>query len=440
MMRLARLRYALIPPLLLAAVVLGVHTLDQHNVVVDVSRDARNSLDPKSARVLAMLPEPLEAVALVPDQPAIRTAVRDFYARYQRLKPNLSLRFLDPRADDTAPEVRRGRMGEILLQYGERFERVNELTESATTNGLARLARSGDRYVVFLVSHGERRITRQANHDLSLFVAELEQRGLRSREYALGRAQDIPDNTAVLVLASPAVAYAASEIAEIERYVARDGNLLWLTEPDAKAELVPLERGIGFERLPGTIVDPVGLTKFKNPAYGVALDPVKHPVLAGFDQTIVFPYATALLPKPNIDWQVITLAHTGGDAWNETGTFAGNVGFDGPEEVQGEMKLALAFTKPRADGGEQRVVVIGDGDFLSNSFAGNLGNMEFGRRVLEWLASGDALLDIALPAVPDETLDLALWQRVTIFLFFGIGLPLALGSNAVLLWWRRRHA
>ena len=66
--------------------------------------------------------------------------------------------------------------------------------------------------------------------------------------------------------------------------------------------------------------------------------------------------------------------------------------------------------------------------------------MEFGRRVVEWLASGDALLDIALPAVPDETLDLALWQRVTIFLFFGIGLPLALGGNAVLLWWRRRHA
>lgn len=440
MKHLPRLLHALVPPLLLAAVVIGVHTLDRHNVVVDVSRDARNSLDPKTAQVLALLPEPLDVVALVPDQPAVRGAVGDFFARYKLIKPNLSLRFLDPRLNDKAPEARRARLGEVLLQYGARFERVNGLTESATTNALARLARSGEHYVVFLTGNGERRIARQANHDLSLFAAELEQRGLRAREYALGRTKDIPDNTALLVLASPAVTYASGEVQEIERYVTRGGNLLWLTEPDAKPELAPLERAIGFERRPGTIVDPVGLTKFKNPAYGVALEPLAHPLLEGFNETVVFPFATALLAKPNADWKAQVLAHTGGDAWNETGTFAGNVGFDAPDEVQGEMTLALALTKARADGGEQRAVVIGDGDFLANSFVGNLGNMEFGRRVVEWLTGGDALIDIALPAVPDETLDLALWQRVTIFLLFGLGLPLALGGNGVLLWWRRRHA
>lgn len=435
-----RLRYALVPVVLLTAVIIGVHTLDHHNLIVDVSRDARNSLDAKSVRVLAMLPAPLEVVALVPDQPTIRTAVRDFYARYQREKPNLTVRFIDPRQDDQAPEARRGRLGEILLQYGERFERVDELSESATTNGLARLARGDEHYVVFLANNGERRVAREANHDISLFAAELEQRGLRSREYALGAAQDIPANTAVLVLASPSVAYVAAEIEEIERYVARGGNLLWLTEPDAKPALAPLERALGFERLPGTLVDPVGLTKFHDPAYAVALEQVEHPLLVGFHQTVVFPRATGLLPKPNIGWHAQVLAHTGSSAWNETGTFAGNVGFDAADEVQGEMKLALALTKARADGGEQRVVVIGDGDFISNSYVGNLGNLEFGRRVIEWLASGDALIDIALPRVPDATLDLALWQRVTIFLFFGIGLPLALGINGVMLWWRRRHA
>lgn len=436
----ARLAYALVPLVLLAAVIVGVQALDRHNHVWDVSRDARNSLDPRTVQVLQLLPDAIDVVALVPDEAPVRTAVRDFFTRYKLAKPNLKLRFLDPRQNDKAPEARRARLGEVLFQYGERFERVTELNESAVTNAMARLARSGDRYVVFLAGNGERRIARQANHDVSLFAAELEQRGLKSREYVLGKASAIPDNTAVLVLASPAVAYASGEMEEIEHYVAAGGNLLWLTEPDAKPELAPLERALGFERLPGTVVDPVGLTKFKNPAYAVALEPARHALLAGFSQTVVFPYATALLPKPNIDWQAVPLAHTGGDAWNETGTFAGNVGFDAADEVQGEMKLALALTKPRRDGGEQRVVVVGDGDFLANSFVGNLGNMEFGRRVVEWLASGDALLDISLPAVPDATLDLALWQRVTIFLFFGVGLPLALGGNGLWLWWRRRHA
>ena len=437
---LPRLRYALVPVVLITAVIVGVYSLDHHNVIIDVSHDARNSLDPKSVQVLAMLPAPLEAVALVPEQASLRTTVGDFYARYQRVKPNLSLRFLDPRRDDQAPEARRGRLGEILVQYEGRFERINELSESATTNALARLARGDERYVVFLTNHGERRVARAANFDLSLFAAELEQRGLHAREYALGAAQDIPANTAVLVLASPSVAYVAAEIEEIERYVARGGNLLWLTEPDAKPALAPLERALGFERLPGTVVDPLGLTKFHDPAYAVALEHVEHPALAGFSQTVVFPRAAGLLPKPNIDWQAHVLAHSGGSAWNETGTFAGNVGFDGADEVQGEMKLALALTKARADGGEQRVIVIGDGDFISNSYVGNLGNLEFGRRLVEWLAGGDALIDIALPRVPDATLDLALWQRVTIFLFFGVGLPLALGLNGLWWWWRRRHA
>ena len=439
-MRIARLRSLLQPWLLLAAIGGLIHAFDHHNVIVDRSRDARNSLDPKTVQVLQLLPQPLVVVALVPDEGGLHTGIGDFFARYRRHKGDLQLRFVDPRQDSTAPDARRGHLGEILLEYAGRTEHLSALNERATTNALARLARTGDRYITFLASNGERRVGRDANHDLSRFGAALEQRGLRVREYALGRTQAIPANTAVLVLASPSIAYTAAEQDDIERYVAAGGNLLWLTEPDAADTLKPLERALGFARFPGTIVDPLGLTKFKNPGYAVALDPVPHVVLAGFNQTVAFPFAAALVAKPNIDWQATTLAHTGGEAWNETGTFAGNVGYDAPDEVKGELNLALALTKPRRGGGEQRVVIIGDGDFLANSFVDNLGNLEFGRRVLEWLAADDALIDIALPSVPDGVLALELWQRLTIFLFFGVGLPLAFAANGFTLWWRRRHA
>ena len=122
---MARLRHALVPLLLLAALVTLVRTLDQHNLVRDVSRDARNSLDPRSVAVLAQLDGPVEAVALLPDQPAIRRAVGDFYARYQRAKPDLRLRFLDPRKHGEAPELKRARMGEILLSHGARSWRAS---------------------------------------------------------------------------------------------------------------------------------------------------------------------------------------------------------------------------------------------------------------------------------------------------------------------------
>lgn len=435
-----RLRHALVPLLLLTALVILVRTLDQHNVVRDVSRDARNSLDPRSVAVLAELDGPVEAVALLPDQPAIRRAVGDFYARYQRAKPDLSLRFLDPRKHGDAPELKRARMGEILLSHGERFERVDDLSESATTNALARLAQARDRYAVFLAGNGERRVLREANHDLSEFAKRLRDRGFELREYAPGRTADIPDNTAVLVLASPAIPYAPSELEQIARYLARGGNLLWLTEPDAKPGLVALADLLDVHALPGTVVDPVGATKFKDPTYAVALDVAPHALLEGFNQTVAFPYAAALEAAPKPPWRATVLAHTGAAAWNETGPFSGNVGHDAADEREGELMLGIALTRPRGDGGEQRVVVLGDGDFLSNTYGANLGNFEFGRRVVEWLAGGDALLELALPKAPDADLDLALWQRLTIFLFFGLTLPLAFAGNGLILWWRNRNA
>lgn len=440
MTRGARFRSWCVPWLIVAAAALVVHAFDTQHALIDLSRDARNSLDPRSIEVLGLLHGPLEVVALVPDEGGLRSGISDFFARYRRHKDDLSLRFIDPRQDSKAPEVKRGRLGEILLESGGRSERVSELSERATTNALARLARGGDRYITFLSSNGERRAAREANHDLSHFAAALEERGLKVHEYALGRTESIPSNTSVLVLASPAIAYADSEQAQIAQFLDAGGNLLWLTEPDAPAGLAPLEARLGYARLPGTVVDPVGLTKFKNPGYAVALDHVRHAALAGFNQTVVFPYAAALEAHPPRGWDATVLAHTGENAWNETGTLSGSVGHDAPDETEGALTLALALTHGRPNGREQRVVVIGDGDFLANSIVDNLGNLDFGRRVVEWLTSDDVLVDIALPAVPDGELDLELWQRLTLFLFFGIALPLALAANAFWLWWKRRHA
>ena len=39
--------------------------------------------------------------------------------------------------------------------------------------------------------------------------------------------------------------------------------------------------------------------------------------------------------------------------------------------------------------------MIGDGDFLSNTFLGNGGNREFGERVFDWLLGDDKLVEPA---------------------------------------------
>ena len=437
---IAGLRFILAIAALAACAIALCNYADSHNRVIDVSRLASNSIDEKSVAVLDLLDAHISVTAFVPDNAALRRGVADFFGRYQRHKTDLQVAFVDPREDVQIARKLGARLGEIVLVYEDRIERIQRLSESDMTNALARLARGRDRYITFLAGNGERQVGRAANRDASEFASYLEQRGLRVRAFKLGALASIPNNTAVLVIASPQAAYAPGELDEINRYVAGGGNLLWLSEPDQPAEMSALARALGVEHLSGTVVDPVGLTKFRNPAYAAVLDHVEHATLAGFDQTLVFPYAAALVATPNIDWQATTVAHTGPEAWTENGTFEGNVGFDAADEIQGQLNLVVALTKQRRGAAEQRVIVTGDGDFLSNTFVENLGNRDFGRRLLEWLAADDALIDIAVAEIPDGVLDIAMWQRMAIFMVFAVLVPLSLICNGTLYWWRRRHA
>ncbi|MEQ8662262.1 MAG: DUF4350 domain-containing protein [Gammaproteobacteria bacterium] len=436
----ARMRHAGRVIAVIAVAFTLVHLADRSNHVIDVSREARNSLTAPSLAILTLMEAPIEAVALVPPTLPVARSVSEFFSRYQRHAQDFSLEFLDPAEDPARARTLGATLGEVVLRYEGRSERLERLTESSVTNALARLARGAGRHIVFLAANGERQVDRDANHDVSLFARHLDERGLTVHPFRLGAQAAIPDNTAVLVIASPEVPYSVGELAQINAWVATGGNVLWLAEPDQPTGLAGLARALGVTRLPGTVVDPVGLTRLDNAAYAVVAEYPAHAALDGFRATVALPWACAFLPAADVGWTATPLATTGPGAWTETGAFSGNVGYDADDEVQGALIVALALTRPRADGGEQRVVVVGDGDFLSNTFVESLGNRELGRRLVEWLAADDALVDIEVPPVADALLDLAMWQRLAIFFCFGVLLPLAFLANAVLLAWRRRRA
>src|SRR5690349_6750669 len=100
--------------------------------------------------------------------------------------------------------------------------------------------------------------------------------------------------------------------------------------------------------------------------------------------------------------------------------------------------LRSAGCRPAPDG-TNSVAVIGDGDFLSNSFLGNGGNREFGQRLFNWLLADDALIEIADRGAPDRQLDLGPTGLALISIGFLLALPLLLLCCGGLIWWRRRR-
>jgi ABC-type uncharacterized transport system involved in gliding motility auxiliary subunit len=83
--------------------------------------------------------------------------------------------------------------------------------------------------------------------------------------------------------------------------------------------------------------------------------------------------------------------------------------------------------------------VIGDGDFLSNTYIGNGGNRALGERVLDWLLGDDVLVDLPTRGAPDRVISLSQEGLNAISFGFLIALPVTLLGLGVGIAWRRRR-
>ncbi|MCZ6577022.1 MAG: ABC transporter, partial [Gammaproteobacteria bacterium] len=88
---------------------------------------------------------------------------------------------------------------------------------------------------------------------------------------------------------------------------------------------------------------------------------------------------------------------------------------------------------------EQRVIVVGDGDFLSNTFLGNGVNLELGMSVANWVSQDDDYVNIPVRVNPDRSIALTDTSRVFIGAGFLFVLPLLLAASGTLIWLRRRR-
>lgn len=436
--------------LLIAFALLAGFLSTRYGFVHDLSRTQRLSLGAESTRLLESMTAPIGVVSYARPQGELRKTIGDFIARYQRVKADMSLQFIDPDADPNAMREAGVQIdGEIELRYQGRSERLKELSESALSSALLRLSRARERLVAFLEGEGERKPDGAANADLGQFGATLKQRGIRALNLALTTTGKVPDNIDLLVIANPRVALPGPAALELVDYVERGGNLLWLLEPDEDNGLDALAEALSIRVLPGVIVDGSGQAfGIQDPSFVAVNRYPSHSALAGFDLGTLFPQPVALARLAPPRWDLKAILRSSAQSWNETGHIpragepAGDVRYDGTDgEMAGPLDFGFALTRlsPRPGAHDQRVVVIGDGDFLSNSFLANGGNRELGTRVFDWLLADDAL--IVIPERVAEDRDIGLTETALAVLSFGflLGLPLLLAGSGLLIWRLRRR-
>ncbi|MDE2280200.1 MAG: GldG family protein [Xanthomonadaceae bacterium] len=418
--------------------------------VSDWTANGRLSLSPRSRAVLAQLHGPVDIVSYASPQGDLRAQVAGFLQRYRQAKPDLTLRFVDPQQDPARMrQLGISVDGELILHYHGHQQQLTELSEDSVTNALQRLIRGRDRIVAFVTGDGERLPSGQGGADMGMLMGQLAQSGLRAVPLSFAQASAVPQGTDLVVLASPTSDLPAGATQALVNYVQDGGNLLWLRDPaNDDLGLKPLANALGVQVLPGVLVDGAGSALgLGDPRLLAVAQYPPNPITLGFQLATRFPQVAALARTGAGGWTVTPLLRSSAQSWTEfhpiDNAHPSAIHYDAAAgEFKGPLDFgfALARLSPSPGKREQRAVVIGDGDFLSNAYLGQGGNRALGERIFNWLLGDDALVDLPREGVPDRVLRIGQGELNATTIGFMVVLPLLLLLAGGLLAWRRRRA
>ena len=118
----------------------------------------------------------------------------------------------------------------------------------------------GPARAAYVTRHGERSAFKCADTDHQLMASARNFRdGMRNQGFdveELGLDAPLLDDLDLLVIVAPRQAYTDAELAKLQAYIARGGNLLVAGEPGSHEILNPIVESFGVEFIAGSVVEP----------------------------------------------------------------------------------------------------------------------------------------------------------------------------------------
>jgi ABC-type uncharacterized transport system involved in gliding motility auxiliary subunit len=421
-----------------------------YNKQFDLTANNRHSLSSNSLELLNTLNKEVIVHAYSTDE-ITKTAIKEIIQRYQRVKSDFVLQLLNPDIDIEQVKkdgVVMNKPFAFVIYYNGRMEHITSLAEQAISNALLRLSRRDNQQVAFLSGHGERGLDEKNNRAYRNLKQQLTDMGFNLQTINLLEAP-LPSTTKLLVIAAPSNPYLEGEIEQLQNYIKNGGNLLWLIDPDELAGLDKIASSLGLQLQDGVIIDnDTDLRKTLNIPHP-AIVPVTayspHIITNTIRYNTLFPLSRGISPlsheKSINNWQAEALFSSSAKSWSEAGGLTEEMVFDSSSgDVAGPITIAVALhRKNKVSKGSQRMVIIGDSDFLSDAYIGAGANLNLGLNIFNWLIGDDDLISVETPPNTDTKLELNNQQMAIIGFGFFLIIPLALLVIGFRIWYLRRN-
>ncbi|HEX4985020.1 MAG TPA: GldG family protein [Burkholderiales bacterium] len=457
-----------------AVAVLANVALTLHDVHIDLTREKVYTPSAQAMAVVDNLRQPVKLTYFYRSQDPEGRRVKDVLEVMGRRNALLQIRTIDPDRQPAAAQAYGVRLyNAAVLEAQDRKLLVQSTDEAEIAIGIQRVLREKVIRVCFLEGHGElpmdnfefhthvegvanhshgdasSQYVQMQGHGIGRLRRALETQGYETRKIVLATLPGVPSDCDAVIDANPRTTFLPGETAALEKYLEGGGSLFAMFDLGFVLEprLARLAENLGVRLPQEAVVDP--LSHYSTDAEMVAITAYQpNPITKGLSMTF-FPGVRPLLPGQAAEGvRTTALFASSRDSYSRAvapvgvrEVAAAAVKHAAPS-APGPRVLAVAsegrLPGAAADARAFRVVLVGDGDFASNSFLPYLSNSDLAAAAVRWLVREERATAVTTRIPVPPMILLSGSQMKWIFLLVEGALPLAVFALGFIVWWRRR--
>ncbi|MEA2854864.1 MAG: gliding motility-associatede transport system auxiliary component [Rhodospirillaceae bacterium] len=446
----------------------ALHLNDTH---IDLTREKVYTPSATAMAVVDELRTPVNITYFYRSEDPIGQRARNIMEVMGRRNPMLTVLTVDP---DKQPELARREgvrlYNAAIVEAAGRRVLIQGTDEAEIAIGIQRALRTRSLTVCFLEGHGEfamdgfefhthlegisdhshgdasSQIIETAGHGVGRLRRVLEAQGYATAKLLLATTGAVPGDCTVVLVANPRTTFLPAESAALRTYLAAGGSALFMLDlgfvPEAGLSRLLSDLGARLEQ--EVVVDP--LSHYQRDAEMVAVtgyDP--HPITRTLSLTFFPGIRPLTLTRPVPGVEVTPILQSSRDSYARPVLPADARTVESssaPAAQVAEVRprvLGIAAEGTLAPGASPfRAVVIGDGDFASNSFLPYMSNSDLLVAAVRWLAREErgTAVRTRIPVPPMVLLTAA--QSRWLFALIVIVLPLTVIGIGGAVWWSRR--